>query len=586
MTSAVVAAMLHEQVTGQPAKAVTPHEISTSPLSLEGTAVWALSASGKNVDIKRAVQHAIDHDAGSTAVVCARTKSPALEMVRGRHRSHAVGFELAGSGDGFLATKSLLATIVLLFRAYDIESEGAFAVPATLADALGCDPDAFIVNATDAMREVTEREALVVLHGSWTRSAAVDLESKLTEAGLACPLPADFRNFAHGRHHWLAKRGVCTSVLAFCDDVDHGLARRTLALLPDNIPQLLYRCPGGPFETTIRSLLATFAATLAAGEQRGIDPGRPGVPDFGRKLYSLKIGNRPKGDEPALRRKHAAVQGGRRPAGKHALRAGYETFVRQLGEARFGALAVDFDGTVAQAGVLDPEVGRRITDWVDAGLMVGIATGRGRSAGEELRRVLPKRVWKTVLVGYYNGAVIRALSDDGDLTNGLPSSPQLEAVAHALQHDARLADVEVEVRPSQASVLAGADHTPLEMWRLVSEVAASTRSEVLVVKSTHSVDVVAAEVSKQLVVDELKLRLDGARDVLCIGDSGSWPGNDFELLSGPFSLSVDEVSSNLTSCWNLAPEGVRGPAATRSYLESCVIEPIGARVDLIALGHN
>ena len=31
---------------------------------------------------------------------------------------------------------------------------------------------------------------------------------------------------------------------------------------------------------------------------------------------------------------------------------------------------------------------------------------------------------------------------------------------------------------------------------------------------------------------------------LCIGDRGQWPGNDFELLSTPFSLSVDEISND------------------------------------------
>ena len=56
------------------------------------------------------------------------------------------------------------------------------------------------------------------------RSAAIDLESKLTEAALMPVQVADFRNFAHGRHHWLAKRGGETAVLALVCESDAEVA--------------------------------------------------------------------------------------------------------------------------------------------------------------------------------------------------------------------------------------------------------------------------------------------------------------------------------------------------------------------------
>ena len=52
-----------------------------------------------------------------------------------------------------------------------------------------------------ACRPLLERGTLVVLHGPDTRSAAVDLESKFVEAALGDIQTADYRNFAHGRHH-------------------------------------------------------------------------------------------------------------------------------------------------------------------------------------------------------------------------------------------------------------------------------------------------------------------------------------------------------------------------------------------------
>ena len=36
----------------------------------------------------------------------------------------------------------------------------------------------------------------------------------------------------------------------------------------------------------------------------------------------------------------------------------------------------------------------------------------------------------------------------------------------------------------------------------------------------------------------------------------------FELLRGPYSLSVDQLSVDPTTCWNLAPIGQRGVQVT------------------------
>jgi hypothetical protein len=53
--------------------------------------------------------------------------------------------------------------------------------------------------------------------------------------------------------------------------------------------------------------------------------------------------------------------------------------------------------------------------------------------------------------------------------------------------------------------------------------------------------------------------------VLTVGDRGAPPGNDFDLLTHPFSLSVDAVSTALDSCWNLLPLGVRNTPGLIQY---------------------
>jgi hypothetical protein len=63
-------------------------------------------------------------------------------------------------------------------------------------------------------------------------------------------------------------------------------------------------------------------------------------------------------------------------------------------------------------------------------------------------------------------------------------------------------------------------------------------------------------------------KFDVSNSCLCIGDKGKYPGNDFELLSTPFSLSVDEVSSNSSTGWNFAPPSVRGVEALLFYFKT------------------
>jgi hypothetical protein len=68
--------------------------------------------------------------------------------------------------------------------------------------------------------------------------------------------------------------------------------------------------------------------------------------------------------------------------------------------------------------------------------------------------------------------------------------------------------------------------------------------------------------------------------VLCVGDRGQWPGNDFSLLTSPYALSVDEVSQDPTTCWNLAPPGHRGVRAALGYLAGLKKGKGGLRLSL------
>jgi hypothetical protein len=102
-----------------------------------------------------------------------------------------------------------------------------------------------------------------------------------------------------------------------------------------------------------------------------------------------------------------------------------------------------------------------------------------------------------------------------------------------------------------------------------------------VVCSSHSIDVLLTGYRKDAVVDAVRAAAghDDGR-VIRIGDRGSWPGNDFDLLSDSLGLSVDEVSRDPDRCWNISPPGLVGPQATLYYLDRLVSSDGQLKLDL------
>ena len=87
-------------------------------------------------------------------------------------------------------------------------------------------------------------------------------------------------------------------------------------------------------------------------------------------------------------------------------------------------------------------------------------------------------------------------------------------------------------------------------------------------RSDHSIDILGVGVSKRAVFKVVQEMAGGreANAVLCIGDRGSWPGNDCELLCQPYALSVDETSLDPKTCWNIASPGTSHTRALLEYL--------------------
>src|SRR5579871_1129358 len=292
-TVAHFAAELHRFYSMNMAQAVTPLQLIGSSVRLRDLAVFIPTAGGKNPDVLGVLRHLIANETGRLMVWCANPGSP-LSIAASKYRFidfHE--FAMPSGKDGFLAVNSLLAFAVLLMRAYAAALGIDSALPPSFGHLLGEDNWLSDESVDLLCADLWERETLVVLHGPSTLPAAVDVESKFTEAALGTVQVADYRHFAHGRHHWIAKHGRKSAILAIVSDDDRHIADSMLDLLPSNVPVLRVDVPHVGSLAGIAAMVRCFFLAASAGRARGIDPGDPGVPPFGRQIYHLNVYPKP-----------------------------------------------------------------------------------------------------------------------------------------------------------------------------------------------------------------------------------------------------------------------------------------------------
>lgn len=586
LTSAAFAAALHSHFTGCVTRVMTPYELAMSPLSLKETGVLLCTAGGSNPDVLSCFDGLVRREPALLASICTRKNSPLAKAAASHDWTYCHDFSTPVRKDGFLATNSLLATTVLLLRAY----EHIFSVPPTLPSMLNelLSPntpfDRSLTSLDKSFQPLCERRTLAVLHGAMTQPAASDIESRFTEAALGNVQLADYRNFAHGRHHWLATKADETAVLILSSPEDTLAADRTAALLPKSIPVLHLRFDHG-FKGALAAIVHSIYLGGFAAKSHGIDPGRPKVAQFGRKLYHLRAIPKsplngsalPDNEASAIERKSGlSISTLHLRNQLDEWRTHYREFHKSLSKTSFQGIIFDYDGTLCGPADrytgLRKEVAEGLLSLLKEGIVVGIATGRGRSVKEALRaKVRARTLRKLVVIGYHNASEIGTLDDDSMPPHDSPLHETLEPVNAALAACTFITrNATIQAKGQQITLEVQSIHVIPDLWARVSDIAARFGSAgVQIVQSTHSIDVLAPEVSKRSLLVELMERLRRNHRnpaVLCIGDRGRWPGNDFELLQHPCALSVDQSSCEPSTCWNLAPPRSRNVEACLYYL--------------------
>jgi hydroxymethylpyrimidine pyrophosphatase-like HAD family hydrolase len=581
------AANLYQQM-GLMAKAVTPLELFYARNALRNSNVLFISASGKNTDIIFGYKTAVGYEPNRIFSICMKSGSPLSKIASHTSVSSHFDFAIPSGKDGFLATNSLIAFFVIIGR--------VFSTPTQLCNFKLSEP--FNSELADFIARVDSNYTFNVLYAGLGQPVAVDIESKLAEAALANVLLSDFRNFGHGRHHWFDKRVDDSAIIAIISPQEKELAKRTLALLPRQIPVLLIESEITDSAAAIELLIKSFHFINQLGAIQGIDPGRPGVPEFGSKLYHLKYERLySSSDKITTEVKTAICRKADAPTFDILSESdqmywldAYNSFVARLTSAEFGALVLDYDGTLCSSNNrfkgLDQELIRHLIKFLEAGITIGIATGRGQSVRTSLQEAIPQKYWKQIIVGYYNCSDVGPLTDNKFPNKQLPPTATLTLIYEQIAKQKFITEVMPELRPHQITI----EVKDKKEWKkvrlsVIQFIISLNIPNIQILESSHSLDVIDQTQSNKLniiahcVAIAKKKKL--STKCLCIGDKGKWPGNDYQLLSSEYSLSVDEVSALGNSCWNLSQPGIKNIEATGYYLSRLNFKKIGLQYNML-----
>lgn len=565
---ATYCAALHRRATGQIGRAMTPLLLAGGADSLDA-ALLCVSASGSNVDIKAALSAGVRSEMRPAIVFALEDGSPLAALATAAGYPDTVTGPRPPVPDGFLAVNSVLATCTTFALAYREVAGQASAFATTLDDMLertGARP----YEVSEKIADLKGARTISVLFSPELEAAAVDLESRFVEAALGHVHIADFRNFGHGRHNWIDKRGNSTVLLSLAEARYASLAERTLKLLPAEVTSIEAQFCGEADEVGLAGLIVALHTAAGAGDAIGVDPGRPGVPEFGRKLYRLSAPEIRPESNPALARKRAAIERLGGSLSLAELEDARKRCLRRIEETTIKAVVLDYDGTLVdfrrRYDALPDEVGTALRRLIESGIAIGVATGRGKSVGERLREGMPRPLWERIWVGYYNGAECALLSENAAPIGREPSGLSAQ-VAELLGRDADrwIVDarrMQVTVTPKRRA------QTSALMAEVAARLAVGGQS-LRIVTSSHSIDVLCGAFSKVDLVRSLSRATETSPDaILRIGDRGAAPGNDYDLLRHPLGLSVDEVSADIDSCWRWTVSGCLGPNATMRILSA------------------
>jgi hypothetical protein len=319
------------------------------------------------------------------------------------------------------------------------------------------------------------------------------------------------------------------------------------------------------------------------------DPGRPEVPTYGREIHYANLRDvipLPPLAGPAEEQSKYEVLGAHWPSRRdhgtmrRAARAFADTLsMRSASRPWCSTTTGPCAARRARTDRLRPASWSILCGCARAGIVVGIASGRGGSIQSCLQEVLPPDVLPKIRLACTTaaGSQGRCAAESAGQTS--------EFLSHVTRIVVRLKSLGVPILahrttpPYQVSVRFREGLATDGMWFVIADALAPGWPRPVDHGSQQALGRHPRE-GREQVGARLRTSSRTTRlipyEILTMGDQGAWPGNDAALLEHRYSLSVDMPSRRLDRAWKLAPAEKRDVDATLWYLERMVLEGGGA----------
>lgn len=245
--------------------AITPYSFySLSDEVVKRSKILLVSTSGHNKDIAMLARHCIKINPEWTANLTSRdgSKNDLKGII---NPSNSFNFE-SDISDGFISVNSVTANFLLALKAF--KNLDRVNIPSPSFDC-------------STLKGISH---FIILYGGWGEPAALDLESKLVESGLATAAVSDFRNFCHGRfifasnHCGHEKKGFVPNdcaVIVLATPREKKLSEAITAIIPDRCNVIKISSAESGAEASVELMLKATALFGEYASENNINPLSP-----------------------------------------------------------------------------------------------------------------------------------------------------------------------------------------------------------------------------------------------------------------------------------------------------------------------
>ena len=262
-------ALMYEMMSGI-ARTITPLEFaSMSPATIKGCKILLLSSGGRNQDIVFATQRALSCAVPENIACLTFTDDETNKVVKTLKGRNTFIYKNPYI-DGFIAIRSKILTYAILYKAFSGRN--------ILAESIKQERIyKYQINGRGVLPHPKNIKHFCVLYSSYGEPVAHDIESTMTESGIASVQICDYRNYCHGRFIFGSNHTQETCMVMLITPREREIAKRIRkTVLPSDIPVIEITTERNDALATIELLLDSLYFIFDIAERyHGINPNSP-----------------------------------------------------------------------------------------------------------------------------------------------------------------------------------------------------------------------------------------------------------------------------------------------------------------------